>query len=84
MCEGDLVVCACFSPAPWHRRHRYNPDPSWTYRLQELLRDRIAEMSFKDDRDHDPIVRQKDEVEPLDIYIRGPYGSTFDDCFSAA
>jgi hypothetical protein len=36
-------------------------------------------MSFKDDP-----IRQKDEVEPLDVYIRGPYGSTFDNCFSAA
>jgi hypothetical protein len=77
-----VLVARMLAPPPHSHlfaslAHRQNTQPSWTYRLHTLLRSRITELAFKDDP-----IRQADEVAPIRVMLRGPYGSTFNDCFS--
>jgi hypothetical protein len=57
----------------WKMVHR----PTFTYQLQQLVRQRITEMAFLDDPE-----AQSDQVQPLRILLRGPYGSAFTRCFN--
>lgn len=50
--------------------------PTFTFKLQQLLRSRILQMAYLDDPE-----RQADEVKPIRCQLRGPYGSTFTKCF---
>ena len=60
-------------PPKWNMIDR----PTWTFKLQALLHQRISNLSYLDDPE-----RQIDHVKPLLCQLRGPYGSTFTKCFN--